>query len=687
VNNKSIQVHKHSVGAAAGRIESADIKNNGISPSEPITGFGLPLAAVRFLEDLGVQTAADLLNLPGQKLGDCHAEAVGWRRQVHGLRSRLSKLHPTAQAGPAALCREEGPALSSGIDLAEPVINFGLSRRARVALGELGISTLKDFDNLLDLHKLYACENVWRSTISELVGLHRRLFGVEALAERFATQGMESGAQLPRTIRRIILPDGVAPRPSLKFAALSPEDQARLLIRISEVRMSRRARHGLEKLGLRYLGEVVQQDPKAITLGGYSLGQKSVEEIEQLLGHFGFALNTSISDWLPVRANEWRKQAEPLVRRIREDEFENGLRQRVSNPCLSEQISYVLDLLCSSRTRQIVAEQEGWTASPPLSLMESARIHGYTREHIRQVKEHFEVEMARLAIPEKQVLGAVGLLEAMAPCPAEEALAALLEAGVLRERCSLEGVLRFLELAGAPQTKLHLKEYKGEEALLNVSRESVYDHRDKAFWLARRVYRERGIGSIRALGDCLQARGVKFSRQELTDVMNSFAGLRWLDPGMRWYCFDFDQLQRNVAFDRVLKIVSLERNVDSFYLRDRVWGQAFPKARPPRIGVFERFCERPGKLSVMNHRVIADAALDWRKELPQNERLLVEALLDYPQGRPLAELRRVLEEAGVSAATAWQTIQHSVLVGRIERAHYVLLRFMGFQGDNSLQAG
>ena len=68
---------------------------------------------------------------------------------------------------------------------------------------------------------------------------------------------------------------------------------------IDELELSTRAAHGLQRLGITYIGELVQKN-KADLLNIPEFGRKSLNEVNVVLANVGLSLGMEVSSWLPA---------------------------------------------------------------------------------------------------------------------------------------------------------------------------------------------------------------------------------------------------------------------------------------------------------------------------------------------------------------------------------------------------
>ncbi|MCA8996487.1 MAG: tetratricopeptide repeat protein [Planctomycetaceae bacterium] len=149
--------------------------------------------------------------------------------------------------------------------LNRPVTDFELSVRSRNCLATMGIDTLGDLTEISE-QELLSGKNFGETSLVEVRELMR-------------THGLTIGQYLHEKQRE----------PNVEFRDLSPEEQAKLALPVSELNLSVRSRKCMNRLGIATLGELVNRTPDEL-LSAKNFGVTSLNEIRDRLGDHGLKL-------------------------------------------------------------------------------------------------------------------------------------------------------------------------------------------------------------------------------------------------------------------------------------------------------------------------------------------------------------------------------------------------------------
>lgn len=149
--------------------------------------------------------------------------------------------------------------------LSRPVTDFELSVRSRNCLATMGIDTLGDLTRISE-QELLSGKNFGETSLTEVRDLMRQ-------------HNLSLGQFQHEKARD----------PGFDSRDLSPEEQAKLMLPVSELNLSVRSRKCMTRLGISTIGELVTRTPDEL-LAAKNFGVTSLNEIRDKLGEMGIKL-------------------------------------------------------------------------------------------------------------------------------------------------------------------------------------------------------------------------------------------------------------------------------------------------------------------------------------------------------------------------------------------------------------
>ncbi len=302
--------------------------------------------------------------------------------------------------------------------------------------------------------------------------------------------------------------------------------------------------------------------------------------------------------------------------------------------------SCLLDFLrCVSRREgeilQVLAARLGWHGERAVTLEECGNRLGVTRERVRQIQDKVlkrfpdhEVFMPRLD-------EALALLEEHAPLTMNGAYNILRRMSVTKCEFDPQSLLHAAALLGK-QTTLHICDTRGGKMLVN---EPSIKAAQFIPVITRKLAGQSGVTSVFQIADALAGNGHEIADKDSRRMLRSNSKLEFLDEDWLW-ATDVPEKRnrlRNVA-RKILSVVS-PQNVRT--IRDgvcrayRVRGashERYAHLVVPPLHVMKEFFERHSNFKVEGDFVYPSVPLDYRKELGETDRILVEVLRSSPVG-------------------------------------------------------
>jgi hypothetical protein len=341
--------------------------------------------------------------------------------------------------------------------------------------------------------------------------------------------------------------------------------------------------------------------------------------------------------------------AEPEANGTVEDELEGMLRRVRLNPVQT----------------QMVLRRLGWDGKGGSTLEEAAnvRARGVTRERVRQMEKRVaeRVEASRPPLP--LTSRALQVCAELAPCSRSQAADSLLQAGLVRTPFDPAGLITAAKLVGqaAPISVFDDLVVRVGEASISVG---------SVVAAAKRLVAESGVATMSELSDVLVETGTpSVDADRIRQHLDCYRSVWWLDDAEEWF---FIPLTRNRVINQMRKIFAVQPAVSVDELREGMWrhhrmgGTAAPRS------VVRSLCMKLDWLRVEGDEVTCMTPLDYREELEQIERTLVEVFRDHGPVLSRGEATDLCLERGVKRNSTSIYLSYSPIVERLTTGQYAL---------------
>lgn len=378
-------------------------------------------------------------------------------------------------------------------------------------------------------------------------------------------------------------------------------------------------RHLEETLREEWVDQVSEVDPRFAPLLPPGKGTLQ-ERVDKLLSEPDSS--TNVTDLIPL-ANSIQKIRES-VERLKEQPLDRSL----------------LDFLrLLSRTDgerlEALAARFGWTGKQPATLEECAQMLGLTRERIRQLQQRIVKRIPDHPVYMPRLDQALELLEEHAPMTADKASHLLLEGGVVSRKFHPQAIIG---TAGwlHRDTTLSIHRTPGGEVLTcepNTRKVQLIPR------LARKLAGQSGTSSIYQVLDALEDAGFEAEEQLVRRILMNIRELEFLDEDWFWATDVKDSRNRLVnATRRILSAVSPQTLLS---IRDGIrrhyrWRTKshtrYHALTVPPLAILKDFYDSHQLFTVEEALVHSTELLDYRQELGDTERVLVEVIRSSPAG-------------------------------------------------------
>jgi hypothetical protein len=176
----------------------------------------------------------------------------------------------------------------------------------------------------------------------------------------------------------------------------------------------------------------------------------------------------------------------------------------------------------SNRQRTALSARFGLAGHGPVTLAEAGRSAGYTRERVRQLEDRLRSHAACAEAPFTAVAKALQLAEQLAPAPASNVAAELVDARLLPPGFELSGLFRIADVLGLEHDLRDV-----DAAVLRTGDVSRYH---ETVEVARRLARLDGVGDVARL-----AQELNMDASRVRRLLALHRDVVWLDHERRWF--------------------------------------------------------------------------------------------------------------------------------------------------------
>jgi hypothetical protein len=522
---------------------------------------------------------------------------------------------------------------------------FGvLSIRAQNVLDRLGVTKVEELASM-SRATLQKRPNCGRKTIGEIVAwAESRGVSLEGEGDKVPTPDARGG-------------------PIDSVEALPME----MLLSVSDVSLSVRARGCLEKLGVHHVGDLVSLTPAKL-LKVPNCGRTTIRELKEALSSLGLSLAMQVPVWKEIDVPDLARQhATTLV----------GLRRKRSATLYAVDSSSgvgqeVKSALAAVLKTAELAKVELWIGldhRDAPTLQEVGEVADVTRERIRQIVEKAKTKIAAADLKMSRLRSAVRLLED-APVLLEPTAASLIESGGLSaSTISARGLLRAAEFFGVA-TRVQRARIGGRgfvgtpEALAAIK---------AVLRMGRRAIEQWGCSTVEDICAQLNSEGsAEIPPSAVKEALMTQPGFRWLDEHTGW--FWLADIPRNRVLSKIDKILAAAPSVDLSALRAGIARHYRMEGFAPPTRVLRALCEQLDDCEVIDGTTIVDKRpREPQIELSEQERVMVDIFRTHGPVLSFPDAIRHCLDAGLNETTTAINLSGSPVLRRVVMGVYTLV--------------
>ena len=325
-----------------------------------------------------------------------------------------------------------------------------------------------------------------------------------------------------------------------------------------------------------------------------------------------------------------------------------------------ELASMVNNTLYSPRANQFFMEANGWGGHGVKTFEDVGRLHGLTRERVRQLVSSVEVAVSQSygRVQLKHLHKAIAAISRAMPCSAAEAARMLREKGISKIDFHPSGVRAAADLLGL-YCNWELFDYGGQSVVASAAE---HQNMDAIMKEARSLCSSTGIASIAMVAHDERLQALNVSEKLVALTLRASSEVMWMDCGERcrldggpsWFWFPHRR-QRNTTLLKISKLVSYAGSVNladirsalSRYGKKGAGTKHFEGLDAPE-GVLSEFCRQAG-FSVRGEKVMVTK--DCAVEIPAVELKMANALKDAGGAMKRAAFNKLCESIGIPGPT------------------------------------
>jgi len=346
---------------------------------------------------------------------------------------------------------------------------------------------------------------------------------------------------------------------------------------------------------------------------------------------------------------------------IRQD---NGAAQDLE----AELSAFVATWAQNERAARIVCDLYGWDGSGPKTLEAVGQLHHLTRERVRQLKKKFVARLEGKTLVLPFLVRAIELIEASTPALESAIQDRLLEQKILRRRFSIDAILAagaIIELG----KDLAVGDFAGVRF---VAKHDTFDIVPKVVNKGRANVRRFGCSTVAEVGSSVIGHaGNPINEDFLRILLNTQAGLRWLDPDRSWFWFEDNS--RNRLINILRKVLAVAPKIRISEVRAAVQRVHRMEGFAPPRTVLREFCRQLPFCSVDGDFMIATAPLRPEQVLGAVEETFRRILSEQGPAMVRLELEAACRAAGINQHTFDIYLGYSPIIARLGREVYALV--------------
>lgn len=275
----------------------------------------------------------------------------------------------------------------------------------------------------------------------------------------------------------------------------------------------------------------------------------------------------------------------------------------------------------------------GWTGSPPVTLAAAGEMAGITRERIRQLEERIRARLPNHPVFMPRLDAALELIARRAPLDLDEAAQCLRTAGITNVPFDPRSLLAVAKACNRTPT-FHIETIRKRTRVVTTPLGRLAT---RVMSIAYRQAGASGASNIQELVAEAVEIGIECDEEEVRNILRIYSKVEFLDSD--WFWHPDGKPERSRLRNLTRKMLSVVNPLDLALLRDGLRREysfrgsrgvsAWPITVPPR-SILGALYDRHPEFVIAGSSVSSQGELDWRTELRETERVLVESLLEAP---------------------------------------------------------
>ena len=310
----------------------------------------------------------------------------------------------------------------------------------------------------------------------------------------------------------------------------------------------------------------------------------------------------------------------------------------ISNLSLEKSLSELLMKLTTSRGERLsaISDRLGWSGIGPITLEEAGQRIGVTPARAYQIQSDIAQNLSKISFPLylPALDEALSFVRNRAPSNFKDAEDALQYSGISESRYTLEALIKTAKLCGR---ELPFEVLQGNDRKLVVDQEVPMEMLGLIGQIARRHASASGVSNTSKVVIELAKKGTKISDYDVKKILEIVSSLEFIDDS--WFYFSNLPKNRDRLRNTCRKILSIVSPLSVDVMRDGIsrfykfqshrGSTSWPLIVPPSHVLLE-YCNRQEEFEVFNKKIGAGVLLDYRTELSETERIIVDVLRSSP---------------------------------------------------------
>lgn len=432
-----------------------------------------------------------------------------------------------------------------------------------------------------------------------------------------------------------------------------------LSARLDELQLPPRALNAYTNAGIRYLGQLVTQDPSGL-FKLPNFGRTSLVKTQKQLDALDLSFGMDIASWDVMSAATIRNSHISDVRKI--IALSAGkLKEHYER--LEDEFAAILDVLAEGRAKKIIGKYWGICGHPPRTLESVGNEYGITRERVRQIAQKAQDKAATIWLPTTRLRAVLRGFEKNCPLPRADATRLISE--ISRSgSIAPDSILNAAEIFGVPHSCVLVSDANTEFVDRIGRTPSVHE----VVLDFRKATSSSGCINIDRMS--LRLTGELKDGSTIRKILDGLPETIWLDDAKRWASSNLPL--RNRLGNIIGKILSVCEELHISELRQaalRPHRISFVPPQPILLAFANRVCRHVTNGSVVKRGEGVELPI-----LGKLEQIFLDCFHKF--GSPLQ--REVIEEycidaLGVNVSSFYVYLCYSAIVQKLSTGVFALV--------------